>query len=77
MATVISASLRDEFDGYKADIDAVRKEGQISKEADVIFSGLYSLLGIVITIFLETPTPRSIVKCNTCKSWKELFKILA
>ena len=21
--------------------------------------------------------PRSIVKCNTCKSWKELFKILA
>ena len=59
MATVNSASLRDEFDGYKADIDAVRKEGQISKEADVVFSGLYCLLGIVITIFLETPTKKT------------------
>ena len=59
MATVNSASLRDEFDGYKADIDAVRKEGQISKEADVVFSGLYRLLGIVITIFLETPTKKT------------------
>ena len=37
MATVNSASLRDEFDGYKADIDSLRKEGKISKEADVVF----------------------------------------
>ena len=39
MATVNSASLRDEFDGYKAAIDSLRKEGKISKEADVIFNG--------------------------------------
>ena len=47
MATVNSASLRDEFVGYKTDIDALRKEGQISKEADVVISGLCRLLEIV------------------------------
>ena len=31
MASINSASVRDEFDGDKADIDALRKEGQISK----------------------------------------------
>ena len=59
MAGINSASLRDEFDGDKADIDALRKEGQISKEADVVISGLCRLLGIVITIFLETPTKKT------------------
>ena len=59
MAGINSASLRDEFDGDKADIDALRKEGQISKEADVVISGLRRLLGIVITIFLETPTKKT------------------
>ena len=53
MASVNSASLRDEFDGYKADIDSLRKEGKISKEADVVFSGMCRLLGILIAIFLE------------------------
>ena len=59
MAGINSASLRDEFDGDKADIDALRKEGQISKEADVVISGLCRLLGIVITIFLEMPTKKT------------------
>ena len=59
MAGINSASLRDEFDGDKADIDALRKEGHISKEADVVISGLCRLLGIVITIFLETPTKKT------------------
>ena len=59
MAGINSASPRDEFDGDKADIDALRKEGQISKEADVVISGLRRLLGIVITIFLETPTKKT------------------
>ena len=63
MASVNSASLRDEFDGYKADIDSLRKEGKISKEADVVFSGLCRLLGILIAIFLEkTVTAHPIYK---------------
>ena len=54
MACVNSASLRQEFDGYKADIDSLRKKkGKISKEADVVFSGMCRLLGIVIAILLE------------------------
>ena len=40
MATVNSASLRDEFDAYKADIASLRKEGKILKEVDVVFSGM-------------------------------------
>ena len=40
MGSVNSASLCDEFDGYKADIDSLRKEGKVSREADVVFSGL-------------------------------------
>ena len=47
MATVNSASLRDEFDGYKADIDALRREGHFLKDADVVIGGLCRLLGIV------------------------------
>ena len=58
MASVNSASLRDEFDGYKADIDSLRKEGKISKEADVVFSGMCRLLGILIAIFLEKTTKK-------------------
>ena len=53
MASVNSVSLRDEFDGYKSDIFALRKEGKISIEADVVISGLCHLLGVVIAIFLE------------------------
>ena len=59
MASVNSASLRDEFDGDKADIDSLRKEGKISKEADVVFSGMCRLLGILIAIFLEKTTKKT------------------
>ena len=34
MATVNSASLRDEFDAYKADIVSLRKEGEITEKTD-------------------------------------------
>ena len=56
MGSVNRASLRDAFDGYKADIDSLRKECKISKEADVVFSGMCRLLGILIAIFLEKTT---------------------
>ena len=41
------------FDGYKADIASLRKEGKTAKEVDVVFSGLCRLLGILIAILLE------------------------
>ena len=65
MACVNSASLRDEFDGYKADIDSLRKEGKISKEADVVFSGMCRLLGILIAIFLEKTTKKTSTNSST------------
>ena len=39
MGSVNSASLRDEFDGYKAGTASLRKEGKISNEADVVIRG--------------------------------------
>ena len=59
MGSVNSASLRDEFDGYKADIASLRKEGKIPKEADVVFSGLCRLLGILMAILLEKTTKKT------------------
>ena len=59
MPSVNSASLRDEFDGYKADIASLRKEGKIPKEADVVFSGLCRLLGILMAILLEKTTKKT------------------
>ena len=40
MATVNSASLRDEFDAYKADIVSLRKEGEITEKTDKVLTGL-------------------------------------
>ena len=59
MGSVNSASLRDEFDGYKADIDSLRKEGKISKETDVVFCGICRLLGILIAILLQKTTKKT------------------
>ena len=59
MSTVNSASLRDEFDGYTADIDSLRIEGKIPKEADVVINGLCRLLGILIAILLEKTTKKT------------------
>ena len=59
MGSVNSASLRDEFDGYKADIASLRKEGKIPKEADVVFSGLCRLLEILMAILLEKTTKKT------------------
>ena len=56
---VNSASLRDEFDAYKADITSLRKKGKVTKEADVVISGLCRLSGILITILLEKTTKKT------------------
>ena len=56
---VNSASLRDKFDGYKADIASLRKEGKTTKEIDVVFSGLCCLLAILIAILLEKTTKKT------------------
>ena len=51
MASVNSASLRDELDTYKADIALLRKEGKITKESDVVLTGLCCLVAILIAVF--------------------------
>ena len=58
MASMNSASLRDEFDAYKADIASLRKESKITKEVDVVVTGLRVLLGILIAVFLEKTTKK-------------------
>ena len=53
MPSVNTASLRDEFDAVKAEIASLRKEGEISKEADVIISGLCRLLGLLFAVLFR------------------------
>ena len=59
MGSVNSTSLRDEFDAYKADIALLRKEGKITKEVGVVLTGLCSLVGILIAVFLEKTTKKT------------------
>ena len=51
-----SASLRDEFDAYKADIVSLRKEGEITEKTDKVLTGLCDLVTILTAAFLEKTT---------------------
>ena len=59
MGSESSASLRDEFDAYKADIASLRKEGKITKEVGVVLTGLCGLVEILIAVFLEKTTKKT------------------
>ena len=59
MATVNSASLRDEFDADKADIVSLRKEGEIIEKTDKVLTGLCDLVTILTAAFLEKTTKNS------------------
>ena len=59
MATVNSASLREEFDAYKADIVSLRKEGEITEKTDKVLTGLCDLVTILTAAFLEKTTKKT------------------
>ena len=65
MASVNSASLRDEFEAYKADIASLRKKSKITKEVDVVVTGLCVLVGILIAVFLEKNTKKTSNRSST------------
>ena len=59
MGSVNGASLRGEFDAYKADIASLRKEGNIPKEVGVVLTDLCSLVEILIPVFFENATKKT------------------
>ena len=59
MATVNSASLRDEFDVVKTDITSMRNEDKSTREADKIIDDSCRLLEILIAILLEKTTKKT------------------
>ena len=59
MPSVNSASLRDEFDVYKADITSLRKEGKSTSEADEVIDVLCRLSEILMAILLEKTSKNS------------------
>ena len=59
MATVNSASLRDEFDVIKTDITSMRDESKSTREADKIIAESCRLLEILIAILLEKTTKKT------------------
>ena len=52
MATVNTASLRNEFEACKADIDSLRKEGEITEKADKAITDLCDMTAVMIAAFL-------------------------
>ena len=56
---VNSASLRDEFDAYKADIVSLRKEGEITEKTDKVLTGLCDLVTILTAVLLEKKTKKT------------------
>ena len=56
MATVNTASLRNEFEACKADIDSLRKEGEITEKADKAITDLCDMMAVKIAVFLEKTT---------------------
>ena len=58
MAGVDGASLRQEFEGAKARIAALRKDGKVSEEVDAVIGVLFTLLTILITVLLEKTTAK-------------------
>ena len=59
MATVNSASLRDEFDVIKTDITSMRNESKSTREADKIIDESCRLLEMLIAILLEKTTKKT------------------
>ena len=54
-----TASLRDEFDAYKADIASLRKDGEITEKTDKVLTGLCDLVTILSAVFLEKTTKKT------------------
>ena len=53
MATVNSASLRNGFEACKADIDSLRKEGEITEKVDKAITDLCDMMAVMIAVFLK------------------------
>ena len=59
MATVNCASLRDEFDAWKADIDSHRKNGGITEDAYKSITSGYHMMDAVMALLLEKTTKKN------------------
>ena len=59
MATVNTASLRNEFETCKTDIDSLRKEGEITEKADKAITDLCDMMAVMIAVFLEKTTKKT------------------
>ena len=53
MTTVNRDSLRDDFDGYMADIVSLQKEGEITEKAAETITGLCDMMKLIMVVFLE------------------------
>ena len=64
MTTVNRDSLRDDFDGYMADIDSLRTEGEITEKAAETITGLCDMMKLVMVVFLEKSTKKTSKKTS-------------
>lgn len=56
MPTVNDKLLREQLQAAKDQIEALRKSGKVSPEADAVFRGLMRLLTLLLAVLLEKTT---------------------
>ena len=56
MPTLDKSSVRDEVARLKADFEALRKEGKITTESQVLMSNMLMIVELILSIFLEKTT---------------------
>jgi len=59
MASLDKRSVRDEFDKIKSDLDQLSKDGKVSVEVGLVIRSLFTLLEIVLAIFMEKKTKKT------------------
>ena len=59
MASVDKKYVRDEVDKVKADFDKLCESGKISAESKVLFSSMFMIMNLILSIFMEKTTRKN------------------
>lgn len=59
MAAVNEKFVREELEGAKEQLKALRKSGKVSPEADALFGVLMPILTLLVTVLLEKTTRKT------------------
>ena len=59
VASVDKQYVREEVDKVKADFDKLCESGKISTESQVLFSSMFMIMNLILSIFMEKATRKN------------------